>query len=88
MFTCSRVGSADGVYVVDAKGRFLLWNAAAARIAGVVTEEALAMGYDAIGAADRQGRSLATLDRMAYGVTKIEQGAFTGPIPLIFRHDF
>jgi PAS domain S-box-containing protein len=59
-------GTADGVYVVDAKGRFLLWNAAAARIAGVAAEEALAQGYDAIGAADRQGRSLATLDRMAY----------------------
>jgi len=59
-------GTADGVYVVDAKGRFLLWNAAAARIAGVVAEEALSMGYEAIGAADRQGRSLATLDRMAY----------------------
>ncbi len=59
-------GTADGVYVVDAKGRFLLWNAAAARITGVVAEEALANGYDAIGAADRQGRSLATLDRMAH----------------------
>ena len=59
-------GTADGVYVVDAKGRFLLWNAAAARIAGVAVEEALASGYDAIGAADRQGRSLAALDQMAY----------------------
>jgi PAS domain S-box-containing protein len=59
-------GTADGIYVVDAKGRFLLWNAAAARMAGVVAEEALSMGYEAIGAADRQGRSLATLDRMAY----------------------
>ena len=59
-------GTADGVYVVDAKGRFLLWNASAARITGVEAEEALAAGYDAIGAADRQGRSLAALDRMAY----------------------
>ena len=59
-------GTADGVYVVDSKGRFLLWNAAAARIAGVEAEEALSLGYDAIGAADRQGRSLAALDRMAY----------------------
>lgn len=59
-------GTADGVYVVDAKGRFLLWNAAAARIAGVTAEEVLSMGYESIGAADRLGRSLATLDRMAY----------------------
>ncbi len=59
-------GTADGVYVVDAKGRFLLWNAAAERITGVEAEEALSVGYDAIGAADRQGRSLAALDRMAY----------------------
>jgi PAS domain S-box-containing protein len=59
-------GTADGVYVVDAKGRFLLWNASAARIAGATAEEVLSMGYEGIGAADRLGRSLATLDRMAY----------------------
>ena len=59
-------GTADGVYVVDAKGRFLLWNAAAVRIAGVPAEEVLATGYETIGAANRQGRSLAELDRMAY----------------------
>jgi PAS domain S-box-containing protein len=58
-------GTADGVYVVS-KGRFLLWNAAAARIAGASAEEVLAQGYDALGAADRQGRSLATLDQVAY----------------------
>lgn len=58
-------GTADGVYVVDAKGRFLLWNAAAARMTGVGPEEALSSGYDAIGGADRQGRSLAGLDRRA-----------------------
>ena len=59
-------GTADGVYVVDSKGRFLLWNAAAARMTGVGPEEALASGYDAIGGADRQGRSLADLDRRAF----------------------
>lgn len=59
-------GTADGVYVVDAKGRFLLWNAAAARMTGVGAEEALASGYQAIGGADRQGRSLEDLDRRAF----------------------
>lgn len=59
-------GTADGVYVVDAKGCFMLWNAAAARLTGVGAEEALATGYDAIGGADRQGRSLADLDRRAF----------------------
>jgi len=59
-------GTADGVYVVDAKGTFLLWNAAAARMTGVGPEEALASGYEAIGGADRQGRSLADLDRRAF----------------------
>jgi len=58
-------GTADGVYVVDAKGRFLLWNASAARIAGATAEEVLSQGYDAVGGADRLGRSLAVLDRMA-----------------------
>ena len=59
-------GTADGVYVVDANGKFLLWNAAAARITGVHAEEALSGGYAAIGAADRQGRSLAEVDGRAY----------------------
>jgi len=59
-------GTADGVYVIDAKGKFLLWNAAAARMTGVGPEEALAIGYEAIGGADRQGRSLADLDRRAF----------------------
>lgn len=58
-------GTADGVYVVDAQGRFLLWNASAARMTGVGSEEALASGYEAISGADRQGRSLAELDRRA-----------------------
>lgn len=59
-------GTADGVYVTAADGTFILWNVAAARIAGVPEDEVMTLGYQAVGGVDRRGRSLDDLDRAAF----------------------
>jgi len=59
-------GTADGVYVTGADGKFSLWNVAAASIAGVGADEVFAQGYGALDGADRRGRSLEELDRAAF----------------------
>ena len=59
-------GTADGVYVTSADGAFMLWNVAAARIAGAPEDEVTAQGYHAVGGVDRRGRSLEELDRAAF----------------------
>ncbi|HLJ84676.1 MAG TPA: ATP-binding protein [Candidatus Eremiobacteraceae bacterium] len=68
-------GTADGVYVTAADGSLLLWNVAAARIAGVPEDEAMAQGYSVVSGVDRRGRSLEELDRAAFDAASADSAS-------------
>ena len=68
-------GTADGVYVTGADAKILLWNVAAARIAGAPADEVIAHGYGAVSGADRRGHSLEELDRTAFDAAKTDSAS-------------
>jgi PAS domain S-box-containing protein len=68
-------GTADGVYVTAADGSFILWNVAAARIAGVPEDEAMTQGYSVVSGVDRRGRSLEDLDRAAFDAASADSAS-------------